>query len=493
MTTLASSSASGVGLGEIDERLRPPGNLSYVSGVTDDPPRFVTVSQALDEIVAAHGGRAAAIFSADREVLSWKDLRRQSDEVAAALLALGIRRGNRVGIWSTNRREWLLVQFGAARIGAVLVNISPACGRAELEFALNKVRCRVLVVARSPQASECLGLLRSLAPELDRPGDKPVLESRRLPHLKHVVVLGEGLVPARAERFSDFVRRANPGWRRRLPLLAAALDPDDAINIQFTSGATGTPKAVMLSHFNIVNNARYAAAAMRLAEVDKLCIAVPLHHGLGMVLGVLACVATGATMVFPGEVFEPIRTLDAVSRHRCTALHGAPGLFEALLDHPDRQDYDMSSLRTGILTGAPCSLATLQRVVEALSMDELTVAYGMAEAGPAVFQSSVADPLESRAATVGRVLPNIEVKIVDREGHIVPIGCTGELCVRGYSVMRGYWEEPKRTRDAFDASGWMHSGDLASLDVDGCCRIVGRVNDGWLAAGPVSARTRTKT
>ena len=458
-----------------DVRRRPRGNLSYVSGVTDDPLRFLTVSQALDEAVAAHGTRAAAIFSADREVLSWKDLQRLSDDVAASLLALGIRRGNRVGICSPNRREWLLVQFGAARIGAVLVNINPACGERELEVALNKVRCRVVIVARSVQSHHGLGLLRELAPELDQPGERRVLESRRLPHLKHVIVLGEGLVPARAERFSDFVRRGSTAFKRRLPVLAAALDPDDAINIQFTSGTVGASKAVALSHFNIVNNARYAAQAMQLADVDKLCIAVPLYQGLGMVLGVLACVTTGATMVFPGEVSEPVRTLDAVSRHRCTALHGTPDMFAALVNHPDLLAYDTSSLRTGIMAGAPCPAETMERVVEAMSLDELTVVYGMTEAGPVAFQTSVEDPPELRAATAGRVHPNVEAKIVDRNGHIVPVGARGELCLRGYSVMRGYWEDPKRTRDSFDETGWMHTGDLATFDAEGYCRIVGRL------------------
>ena len=477
MTPIPSSPDPSAVLAAGDDRRRPRGNLAYVSGATDDPLRFVTVSQALDETVAAHGSRAAAIFSAEREVLSWKDLQRQSDELAAGLLALGIRRGNRVGIWSPNRREWLLALFGTARIGVVLVNLNPAYRSTELELALNMVRCRALIVARSIQGSHHLGLLRALAPELDQPGDRPVLASQRLPHLRHVIVLGEGLVPARAERFSDVLRRASPNGRRRLPVLAAALDPDDAVNIQFTSGATGAPKAVTLSHFNIVNNARYAARAMQLAEGDKLCIAVPLCQSLGMVLGVLACVATGATMVFAGEAFDPVRTLDTISRHRCTALHAAPGMLEAMLEHPDLADYDTSSLRTGIIAGAPCSADTLQRLIEAMSLDEMTVAYGMTEAGPVAFQTDVQDSLELRAATVGRVHPNIEVKIVDLEGRIVPVGSRGELCVRGYSVMRGYWEDPKRTRDVVDETGWMHTGDLATLDAEGYCRIVGRVKD----------------
>ncbi|KNZ32553.1 MAG: hypothetical protein AD742_11940 [Methylibium sp. NZG] len=456
---------------------RPQGNLSYVSGVTDDPLRFVTLSQALDETVAAHGTRAAAIFSSEREVMSWKELQRQSDDVAAALLGLGLQRGDRIGMCSANRREWLLAQFGAARIGAVLVNLNPAYRSTELEFALNKVRCRVLILARSTAAGNHLGMLRVLAPELDQPGAKPVLESRRLPHLRHVIVLGEGLVPARAERFSDFLRRGSANGKRRLAALAAALDPDDAVSLQFTGGTTGAPKAVALSHFSIVNNARFAARAMQVGEGDKLCIAGPLHQSLGLVLGVLTCVTTGATMVFPGPDFDPLRTLDAVSRHRCTVLHGGPALFQALLDHPELPEYDTSSLRTGIVAGAPCPADMLERAVQLLCLDELTVVYGMTEAGPVTFQTDVDDPLELRVATVGRVHPNIEVKIVDPDDRIVPVGRLGELCVRGYSVMRGYWEDAKRTRDAFDETGWMRTGDLATLDADGYCRIVGRVRD----------------
>jgi fatty-acyl-CoA synthase len=261
MMSSAAFPSSSVVAGDIDERRRPRGNASYVSGMTDDPLRFVTVSQALDEAVAAHGSRAAAIFSAGREVLTWKDLQRQSDEVAAALLALGLRRGSRVGIWSANRREWLITQLGAARVGAVLVSINPLCQRGELESALNKLRCGVLILERTLQGSDRLGLLRGLAPEMDRPGEQPVLDSRRLPHLKHVIVMGEGLVPARAQRFSDFVRRASVAARRRLPALAASLDPDDAIAVQFTGGATGVPKAVALSHFSVVNNGPGAGRA----------------------------------------------------------------------------------------------------------------------------------------------------------------------------------------------------------------------------------------
>ena len=486
--------SSGWVRGGADDRLRPQGTLSYVSGATDDPLRFQTISQLLDEAVAKHGSRDAVIFAANAPgqsavTLSWYDLQRRADEVAAALLALGIRRGNRVGIWSPNRVEWLLAQFGTARIGAVLVNINPAYRGAELEFALNKVRCRALIMARSLKSSDYLAMLKGLAPELDRPGEEPVLESRRMPHLKNVIVLDDPQpsakqpLPARAQRFADFVRHAGPAHHARLKGLAATLDPDDTINIQFTSGTTGSPKGAMLSHFNIVNNARYSARAMALGERDRLCIPVPLYHCFGMVLGVLACLASGATMVFPGESFEPRQTLATVARHRCTALHGVPTMFIAMLADPSLAQHELASLRTGIMAGAPCPIETMRRVVDELHMAQVTIGYGMTETSPISFQSGVDDPLERRVATVGRIHPHVEVKIVDAAGRIVSIGQQGELCTRGYSVMRGYWEEPERTRDSLDESGWMHTGDLATLDAQGYCNIVGRVKDMLIRGG----------
>ena len=479
--------SSGWVRGGADERLRPHGALSYVSGAADDPLRFRTISQALDKCVAAHGSNDAAIFAADGVTLSWYDLQRRADEVAAALLALGIRRGNRVGIWSPNRVEWLLAQFGTARIGAILVNINPAYRSSELEFALNKVRCRALITARSHKSSDYLGILKGLAPELDRPGNEPVLEARRLPHLKHVIVLGddksEGPVPIRAQKFSDFIRHAGPAHKLRLAGLSAELDPDDAINIQFTSGTTGAPKGATLSHFNIVNNARYGADAMALTAKDRLCIPVPLYHCFGMVLGALACVASGATMVFPGESFDAAQTIGAIQRHRCTALHGVPTMFIAILAHPSLAQHDMSTLRTGIMAGAPCPIETMRQVVSRLHMSQVTIAYGMTETSPISFQSSVDDPLERRVSTVGRIHPHVEVKVIDAEGRIVPVGQSGELCTRGYCVMRGYWEDEQRTREAIDDSGWMHTGDLATIDAEGYCNIVGRVKDMLIRGG----------
>jgi fatty-acyl-CoA synthase len=477
--------------GGADDRLRPPGTQSYVTGATDEPLRFITIGQLLEQVVAAHGARDAAIFASasggPSATLSWYDLLQRADEVAAGLLALGIRRGNRVGIWAPNRVEWLLAQFGTARIGAVLVNINPAYRSVELEFALNKVRCRALIMARSHKSSDYLEMLKGLAPELERPGTPPLLEARRLPHLKHVIVLDDAnrqaAVPARALRFADFLRQAGPAHRTRVAALNTALDPDDPINIQFTSGTTGSPKGATLSHFNIVNNAHFSAQAMALGPADRLCIPVPLYHCFGMVLGVLACAASGATMVFPGESFDAQATLATVERHRCTALHGVPTMFIAMLAHPSRSRCDLSTLRTGIMAGAPCPIETMRQVIAEMHMKQVTIGYGMTETSPISFQSGVDDPLERRVSTVGRIHPHVEVKIVDAEGRIVPLGQQGELCTRGYSVMRGYWEEPERTREALDEAGWMRSGDLATIDAEGYCNIVGRVKEMLIRGG----------
>jgi len=465
-----------------DDRLRPQGQLSYVSGYTDDPLKFMTVPQLMDRTCARHGSGEAATFVEQKVSLSWYDLRNRADEVAAGLLALGVGRGDRVGIWSPNRAEWLYVQFGTARIGAILVNVNPAYQAAELEHALGKVQCKVLITARGHRSSDYLAILRGLAPEIDVASQGPS-RLARLPHLNHVVVLDDGPAPAGCMLFSALRRLAGPGHRNRLAQITAALDPDDAINIQFTSGTTGLPKGATLSHFNIVNNARYCAKSMALGPADRLCIPVPLYHCFGMVLGVLVCAAVGATMVFPGEAFDTGATLAAVTRHKCTALHGVPTMFIAMLGHPEFDRHDLSSLRTGIMAGAPCPIETMRRVVEQMHMREVTIAYGMTETSPISFQSRVDDPVERRVTTVGRIQPHVEVKIVDGSGNIVPVGSVGELCTRGYSVMRGYWGEEALTAEAIDRAGWMHSGDLAVIDREGFCNIVGRIKDMLIRGG----------
>ncbi len=464
-----------------EERLRPQGTVSYVAGATDDPLKYLTISQLLDRACVKNGGKPAAIFADKGQRLSWYDLREHSNDVAAGLLALGIGRGDRVGIWAPNRAEWLYVQFGTARIGAILVNINPAYRTSELEYALNKVGCKALVMARRHRSSDYIAMLRALAPEIDK--SEAPLRAVRLPSLRQVVVLDNDPVPRAAHTFAGLTTLAGPAHRGRLEALSAALDPDDDINIQFTSGTTGAPKGATLSHFNVVNNARYAAKCMEMTAEDRLCIPVPLYHCFGMVLGVLSCAAVGAAMVFPGESFDAEETLAAVARHRCTALHGVPTMFIAQLEHPNFSDYDVSSLRTGIMAGAPCPIETMRQIIDRMHMREVTIGYGMTETAPLSFQSRTDDPIDRRVATVGRIHPHVEVKIVGADGHTVSLGEPGELCTRGYGVMHGYWDDPERTAEAIDAAGWMHSGDLATIDPQGYCSIVGRLKDMVIRGG----------
>jgi fatty-acyl-CoA synthase len=464
-----------------DDHLRPQGPLSYVAGTSDDPLKYMTISQLLDRACARHGGRTAAIFAENKLSLSWYDLRERSNDVAAGLLALGIGRGDRVGIWAPNRAEWLYTQFGTARIGAILVNINPAYRSSELEYALNKVGCKTLIMARRHRSSDYVEMLRSVAPEIDREAN--LLQAAKLPKLKHVIVLDDGPHPRGVRLFSQLMSLAGPGHRGRLDGLSAALDPDDAINIQFTSGTTGSPKGATLTHFNIVNNARYAAKAMALSAEDRLCIPVPLYHCFGMALGVLTCTAVGAGMVFPGEGFDAEATLAAVALYKCTALHGVPTMFISQLEHPNFANYDTSTLRTGIMAGAPCPIDTMRAVIDRMHMREVTIGYGMTETSPLSFQSRTDDPIDRRVSTIGRILPHVEVKIVDANGKVARLGESGELCTRGYGVMRGYWDDPERSADAIDAAGWMHSGDLATIDEQGYCTIVGRLKDMLICGG----------
>jgi fatty-acyl-CoA synthase len=464
-----------------DDHLRPQGTLSYVTGSTEEPLKFMTVPQLLDRACSRHGGRMAAVFVASDVRLSWGDLRERANDVAAGLLALGVGRGDRVGIWAPNRAEWLYVQFGTARIGAILVNINPAYRAAELEYALNKVGCKALIMAPRHRSSDYIAMLRTVAPEID--ADATRLQAAKLPQLKHVVILDDGPRPRGALPFAKLMSLAGPGHRSRLEALSAALDPDDAINIQFTSGTTGSPKGATLTHFNIVNNARYTAKAMALSADDRLCVPVPLYHCFGMVLGVLSCTAVGAGMVFPNEGFDAEATLAAIARHRCTALYGVPSMFIAQLEHANFSNYDTSTLRTGIMAGAPCPIDTMHAVINRMHMREVTIAYGMTETSPVSFQSRIDDPTERRVATVGRIHPHVEVKIVDAGGKIAPIGTAGELCTRGYSVMRGYWDDAARSSEAIDSAGWMHSGDLAVIDEQGYCSIVGRLKDMLIRGG----------
>ncbi|MEK9775878.1 MAG: AMP-binding protein [Quisquiliibacterium sp.] len=464
---------------DADQRA-PVDGLSYVRGDASEPLSVQTIGELLDTAVERWPERVAAVFSEQAVRRNWRELQADVDRVAAGLLALGLAKGDRIGIWAPNRYEWLLTQFATARIGLILVNVNPAYRIAELEYALNKVQCKAIITAASFKTSDYLKMLRDLAPELDasQPGQ---LSAARLPHLRWVIRMGDEL-SAGMLNFSGLAARASDELIAQARALGATLDCRDAINIQFTSGTTGAPKGATLTHHNIVNNARCVAQAMRLTQLDSLCIPVPLYHCFGMVLGVLACVACGAAMVFPSEGFDPKTTLEAVASEGCTALHGVPTMFIAELDHPQFADFDLSTLRTGIMAGSPCPIEVMKRVVAEMHMGQVTIAYGMTETSPVSFQSATDDSLDRRVSTVGRILPHLEVKIVDGDGNTVPVGGTGELCTRGYSVMQGYWNDGERTAESI-RDGWMHTGDLATIDSEGFCNIVGRVKDMLIRGG----------
>lgn len=458
----------------------PTDGLSYVRGPAHPPLSYVTIPRLLREAVSRFGPREAMVFPDQGVRLSYYDLDRAVDELAAGFLALGLAKGDRVGIWSPNRVEWVLIQFATARIGSILVNINPAYRSGELEYALNKVGCKALVAAKSFKSSDYSRMIRQLAPELD--GCKPgKLQSSRLPHLRSVIFMDRDPGPG-AYSFDDLRKLGGPAQLLRLPDIDRTLSPDDAINIQFTSGTTGMPKGATLSHYNIVNNARFVTDRIALTETDRLAIPVPLYHCFGMVMGVLGAVSKGAAAVFPGEGFDPARTLDVLAREHCTAVYGVPTMFVAMLGELDQRPRDLSALRTGIMAGAPCPVEVMRRVNSDMNMREVTIAYGMTETSPVSFQSFVDDPTEKRCETVGRVHPHLEVKIVDPEGQIVPVGRQGELCTRGYSVMKGYWDDREKSEDSI-MDGWMQTGDLAVLDDEGFCTIVGRVKDMIIRGG----------
>ena len=454
--------------------------ISYVHGARDVPLLGETLGQNLDRTAARVPDSPALIMPSAGVRWSYAELAARADAFAAGLLALGLERGDRLGIWSLNNAEWVVVQFATAKAGIILVNINPAYRATELEFALNKVGCKALVTATSFKTSDYIGMLTGLAPELAgaAPGE---LRSARLPHQRTVIQIG-GPAPG-ALPFDAVPGLATATHRDALARLQPTLQFDDPINVQFTSGTTGAPKGATLTHHNILNNGYFIGEAMRLTEADRLCIPVPLYHCFGMVLGNLACTTHGAAMVYPGPGFDPLAVLQTVAGERCTGLHGVPTMFIAELEHPEFDRFDLSSLRTGIMAGSPCPIEVMRRAVERMHLREITICYGMTETSPVSFQSSASDPLERRVSTVGRVHPHLEVKIVDAEGRIVPRGVPGELCTRGYSVMLGYWDDEARTRGAIDAARWMHTGDLAVVDEEGFCNIVGRIKDVVIRGG----------
>ncbi|MFB8341278.1 AMP-binding protein [Brucella cytisi] len=448
---------------------------SYVHGASDKLLIGNTIGRHLDQIAEKYPERPAVIVRHQNIRLTYSELRQLTDQLAEGFLAIGLRPGERLGIWSPNNLEWILTQFASAKAGLILVNINPAYRAHELEHVLGKVECAALILAQSLKTSNYIDILRSIMPELDeaRPGH---VISERLPNLRCVIRLGAEQTPGTLN-FDDVAQSGDAVTREELAQLAEELQFDDPINIQFTSGTTGSPKGATLSHHNILNNGFFVGEAMQLSEQDRLCIPVPFYHCFGMVLGNLACVTHGSCMVIPNDSFDPLLTLQTVEEEQCTGLHGVPTMFIAMLDHPEFSRFNLTSLRTGIMAGSPCPIEVMRRVVSEMHQSEITIAYGMTETSPVSFQSSTSDPLERRVSTVGRIHPHLEVKIVDADGKVVPRGEKGELLTRGYSVMRGYWNDAESSAGAIDDAGWMHTGDLATIDEEGYCNIVGRIKD----------------
>ncbi len=453
---------------------------SYVIGASDPPLIEQTIGQALSE--AAHKyGESEAIVSVHQGMrVSYRELNEQAGMVGAGLLSLGLEPGDRVGIWAPNCVEWTIVQFATAKAGLILVNINPACRLFELEYALTKVDCRALVLAESFKSSRYFDMIRQLAPEVDacEPGK---LVSEKLRDLEMVIGFG-GEIPDGFIDYEEVAQQAAEADKARIVEFESSLDPYEPINIQYTSGTTGLPKGATLTHHNILNNAWFVGERMRLTTEDRMAIPVPLYHCFGMVMGNLACLTHGSVMVYPSPVFEPAATMQAVQDERCTVLYGVPTMFVAELSLDNFGDYDVSTLRTGIMAGAPCPIEIMRRVIDDLHMPEVTIAYGMTETSPVSFQSSTDDPIERRVTTVGRVLPHTEVKIVDEEGNMVPRGETGELCTKGYCVMPGYWNDEAKTRECL-RDGWIYTGDLATIDEEGYGNIVGRLKDMVIRGG----------
>jgi fatty-acyl-CoA synthase len=450
-------------------------NLSYVCGTSDEPLLYCTVGATLESAATRWSARDALIVPHQGIRWSWRQLNEMADRLATGLLRLGLEPGDRVGIWSPNRYEWVVTQFATAKAGLILVNINPAYRTSELEFALNKVGCKALVLAPSFKTSDYVGMIRQLAPETAISAGYE-LRLARLPLLRSLILMGNE-TPRGFLAYEDVAQSGRPEEMERLQQLRPSLQPEDPINIQFTSGTTGLPKGATLSHHNIVNNGYFVARRQTFTEHDRLCIPVPLYHCFGMVLGVLGCATHGAAMVFPGEGFDAQSVLKAVSEERCTALYGVPTMFIAELEHPEFRRYDLASLRTGVMAGAPCPVEIMKRTIADMHMREVTICYGMTETSPVSFQSTRDDSLERRVSTVGTIHPHLEVKIVDADGRVVPRGERGELLTRGYSVMHGYWDDVEKTRQSIDEGGWMHTGDLGVIDAAGYCNIVGRVKD----------------
>ena len=454
---------------------------SYVHGVSKKPLLGETLGANFDAAVEKWADQDALIVRHQNIRWTYLELQNKVNAFAAGIVSLGLQPGDRVGIWSPNNSEWVVTQYATAKAGIILVNINPAYRIAELEYAINKVGCKALILAASFKSSNYIEMVEELAPEISKskPGE---INSIRLPTLKTVIQIG-GETNDGYFDFEQIPTLASTKDHQRIENLSDQLQFDDPINIQFTSGTTGFPKGATLTHFNVLNNGYFTGEGLKLSSNDKLCVPVPLYHCFGMVLSNVAALTHGTALVYPAEAFDPLTVLETVEAERCTALHGVPTMFIAELGHPRFKEFDLSSLRTGIMAGSPCPIEVMRRVVEEMHCNEMIIAYGMTETSPIITLSETDDPIEKQVTTVGRIFPHVEVKIIDDIGRIVAPGETGELLARGYNVMQGYWDDPDLTAESIDVAGWMHTGDLATMDVEGFCNIVGRVKDMVIRGG----------
>ncbi|SEI75164.1 fatty-acyl-CoA synthase [Allopseudospirillum japonicum] len=457
--------------------------LSYVSGTSDTPLMGMTIGDLFDQTVAQYPENDALISRHQGLRYTYLELQQAVNECARGLLKMGVQVGDRVAIWSPNNAEWCITQFATAKIGAVLVNINPSYRVHELEYALRQSGAQTLILQGEFKSSSYVNMICELCPELkDSVPNK--FHSQRLPELKRVICLDEDLATEGMWTWSDLISMHDQVTEAELASIQAGLQFDDPINIQYTSGTTGAPKGATLSHHNILNNGYFVARRMNFSAQDRLVIPVPLYHCFGMVMGNLGCVTHGATMIYPSDGFDPYVTLQAVQEEKATALYGVPTMFIAELEHPEFNNFDLSSLRTGIMAGSNCPIEVMKKVISHMHMRDVTICYGMTETSPVSFQTEPDAPIEKRVATVGTIHPHLEVKIVDPEsGNLVERGEKGELCTRGYSVMLGYWNNPEATAKAIDKAGWMHTGDLAEMDADGYVAITGRIKDMIIRGG----------
>ncbi|GAP76791.1 Acetoacetyl-CoA synthetase [Pseudoalteromonas sp. SW0106-04] len=456
-----------------------PLTLSQYQGSFSTPLSERTIAEHLDYIVDKHPDNEAIVVRHQGIRWTYRQYLREIERLAAGLLALGVQPGDRVGIWSPNNIEWSLVQFASAKIGAIMVCINPAYRPHELAFAINNVGVKYLVMAEQFKASNYVDMIYQLAPEL-KDGSKTTLQA--LPTLEQVIILSEQAF-AGMTSFKSVQQLGEDAHYQQMRVIEAQLRPDDAINIQFTSGTTGNPKGATLSHRNILNNGLLVAQAMHFNDKDRLCIPVPLYHCFGMVLGNLVCLASGACAIFPAPSFDAISTLSCVEQERCTALHGVPTMFIAQLEHPDFQQYDLSTLRTGVMAGSTCPQELMRKVHSDFHMREVVIGYGQTECSPINHITQTDAPIDKQVQTVGRAMAHTEIKIIDERGQIAAIGSPGEICARGYCVMQGYWGDEAKTNATIDAEGWLHSGDLGVMDEQGYVTIVGRIKDMIIRGG----------